>query len=63
MTKKQVIIKIKHLDLIYLQSMVLYEISPNALRSNIDLNKSKLGPHIDSVIGSMENSFSNQIEN
>ena len=40
----------QELDLIYAQSKLLYEIIPNAPRSNFD-PKVKLGPHADGIVG------------
>jgi hypothetical protein len=50
-SKEEVIFKSQQLDLIYAQSRMLYEILPNASRSNYD-PKQKLGPHVDGIIGS-----------
>ena len=40
------------MDLIYAQSVLLYEIIPNALRSSFD-PKVKPGPHADGIVGSI----------
>jgi hypothetical protein len=44
--------KSQQLDLIYAQSGMLYEIIPDAPRSNYDPRKN-LGPHVDGIIVSM----------
>ena len=49
--KEQAIFRAQELDLIYAQSRILYEIIPNAPRSNFD-PKVKPGPHVDGIIGS-----------
>ena len=46
----QVIFRAQELDLIYAQSGLLYEIIPNAPRSNFD-PKVKPGPHADGIVG------------
>ena len=48
--KEQAIFRAQELDLIYAQSILLYEIIPNAPRSNFD-PKVKLGPHADGIVG------------
>jgi len=53
--EEKVIMRAQHLDLIYSQSWVLYEIFPNEPRSNTDPTKLSPGPHADGVIGSVEN--------
>ena len=47
----QAIFRAQELDLIYAQSRHLYEIIPNAPRSNFD-PKIKPGPHADGIVGS-----------
>jgi hypothetical protein len=50
-SEEEAIFKAKKLDLIYAQSGMLYEILPNAPRSNYDPRKN-LEPHADGIIGS-----------
>jgi len=45
------IFKAQQLDLIYAQPRMLYEILPDASRSNYDPRKN-LGPHADGIMGS-----------
>ena len=49
--KEQAIFRSQELDLIYAQSKLLYEIIPNAPRSNFN-PKFKPGPHADGIVGS-----------
>jgi hypothetical protein len=50
-SEEEVIFKAQHLDLIYAQSGMLYEILPNMSRSNYDPRKNP-GPHANGIIGS-----------
>lgn len=52
-SKEEAILKAQHLDLIYSQSGLLYQIMPNVPRAKMDLTKVILGPPIDGVINSM----------
>lgn len=58
------IFKSQQLDLIYSQSSLIYEIIPDAPRSNTDPLKPKFGPHVDAIVGSLQNlgTLSNQME-
>ena len=49
--EEQAIFRAQELDLIYAQSILLYEIIPNAPRSNFD-PKIKPGPHANGIVGS-----------
>ena len=49
--EEQTIFRVQEMDLIYAQSGLLYEIIPNAPRSNFD-PKFKTGPHADGIVGS-----------
>ena len=49
--EEQAIFRARQLDFIYAQSGLLYEIIPNAPRSNFD-PKFKLGPHVNGIVGS-----------
>jgi hypothetical protein len=40
-----------HLELIYSQSGMLYEILPDVSRSTLDKAKKKSGPHADDIVG------------
>ena len=48
--EEQAIFRAQELDLIYAQSVLLYEIIPNALRSSFD-PKIKPGTHADGIVG------------
>ena len=48
--EEHAIFRAQELDLIYVQSRILYEIIPNAPRSNFD-PKIKPGPHADGIVG------------
>jgi hypothetical protein len=50
-SEEEAIFKAQQLDLIYAQSGMLYEILPDAPRSNYD-PRQNLGPHVDGIIGS-----------
>jgi hypothetical protein len=50
-SEEETIFKSQQLDLIYNHSRMLYEILPNASRSNCD-PRQNLGPHVDGIIGS-----------
>jgi hypothetical protein len=50
-SEEESIFKSQQLDLIYAQYGMLYEILPDALRSNYD-PRQNLGPHVDGIIGS-----------
>jgi hypothetical protein len=49
-SEEEFIFKAQQLDLIYAQSGMLYEILPDAPRSNYD-PRQNLGPHVDGIIG------------
>jgi hypothetical protein len=50
-SEEEAIFKAQQLDLIYAQSGMLYEILPDAPRSNYD-PRQNLGPHVDGIVGS-----------
>jgi hypothetical protein len=50
-SEEEEILKSQHLDLVYVQSGMLYEILPNASRSRYDPKKN-LEPHADGIVGS-----------
>ena len=56
----QDIFRAQELDLIYAQSGLLYEIIPNAPRSNFD-PKIKLGPHADGIVGSTSTKLADSV--
>lgn len=62
-TEEQVLLKAQQLDLVYFQSIMLYEILPNAPRFDTDPTKPASGPHVDRVIGSVGNAAVNQVAN
>jgi len=49
------------LDLIYSQVGTLYEITPMFSRSSNDVLKTKLGSHVDGVVGSISSRNINQL--
>ena len=51
--EEEAILRAQQLDLIYSQSGILYEIIPEALKPMHNIEKPKLGPHADGVVGSM----------
>jgi hypothetical protein len=61
-SEEEVIFKSQQLDLTYSQSGMLYEILPNAPRSNYD-PRQKLGPHADGIIGSANTKSTNLVMN
>jgi len=52
-TKEQVMMHAHQLDLICSQVGTLYEITPIVSRSSNDVLKTKLGSHVDGVVGSI----------
>ena len=52
--------------MVYSHSEILYENIPDAVRSSLDLSKPKSGPHVDGIVGSIQNlvveQFSNQMK-
>jgi hypothetical protein len=56
------IFKSKQLDLIYAQSRMLYQIFPDASRSNYD-PRQKPWPHVDGIIGSANVKYTNLVMN
>ena len=48
--EEQTIFRVQEIDLIYVQSDLLYEIIPNALHSSFD-PKVKPGPHASGIVG------------
>ena len=59
-TEEYVIFRAQQLDLIYAQSGILYDIIPDAQRSNHD-PKFKPSPHADGIIGSTSTKFVDQV--
>jgi hypothetical protein len=62
MTEEEAIFKSQQLDLIYAQSGILYEIIPDAPRSNNDPRQNP-GPHADGIIGSTNAKSADQVTN
>ena len=54
-SKEQAIHVAQQLDLIYLQSRLLYSILPNAPRRGADMRKPPPSAHVDGMIGSALN--------
>jgi len=59
-TEEEAIIRAQQLDLVYSQSRVLYDILPNAPRTETDPTKFVPGPHADGVVGSAQNTAAQQ---
>ena len=53
MSEEEYILRAQQLHLIYSQSRILYEIIPEAPRPIHDVEKPKLGPHANGVVGSV----------
>ena len=53
MSEEESILRAQHLDLIYSQSGILYEIVPEEPRPSHEAEKPKPGPHTDGVVGSV----------
>jgi hypothetical protein len=56
----------QQLELIYSQSVLLYEVLPDAPRSILDKTRQRSGPHADGIVGSMKmkpvDHLSNQLQ-
>ena len=52
--EEETILRDQHLDMIYDQSGILYEIIPSASRSNIAFGKPKPWPHADGIFVSVD---------
>lgn len=64
-SEEQAIFRAQKLELIYSQSGVLNKNLPDAPHSKLDLSKTKLGPHGDGIIGSIDSgaaSLLNQLQ-
>jgi hypothetical protein len=53
----------QHLELIYSQSGMLYEIFPDAPRSTLDKAKKKSRPHGDDIVGSTQSNSTDLLSN
>ena len=62
-TKEWEVFRAQHLDLIYSQLGILYEIIPNTPRSNFDLSKLKLEPHFYGIVSSSQSKATYMISN
>jgi hypothetical protein len=51
-SEEEAIMRAQHLELIYSQSGLLYEILPDAPRLTFDKTKQNYGPHVDGIVGS-----------
>ena len=60
--EEEAILRAQHLDLIYSQSGILYEIIPDALRPTHSVKKPKPGPHADGVVGSVKSPIVESLE-
>ena len=59
--EEQVLLRAQHLDLVYSQSGILYDIFPNAPQSWQELPRPSPGPHAEGIVGSVVNSFVGQV--
>jgi hypothetical protein len=62
-SEEEAIMRAQQLELIYSQSGMLYEILPDAPRSNFDKTKQKFGPHADGIVGSTQSNPTDQLTN
>jgi hypothetical protein len=62
-SEEEAIMRAQQLELIYSQSGMLYEILPDAPRSNFDKTKQKFGPHVDGIVGSTQSNPTDQLTN
>jgi hypothetical protein len=53
-SKEDAIMRAQQLELIYSQSVLLYEIFPDAPRSILDKTRQSIGPHADDIVGSSQ---------
>jgi hypothetical protein len=53
----------QQLELIYSQSILLYDIFPDTPRSILDKAKQKSGPHADGIVGSTQENSTDQLSN
>jgi hypothetical protein len=53
----------RHLELIYFQSSMLYEILPDAPRSTLDKAKQNSGPNADNIVGSTQSKSTDLLSN
>jgi hypothetical protein len=64
--EEEAIMGSQHLELIYSQCSMLYEILPDVPRSILNKAKQKFGPHVDGILGSSQgssiDSLSNQLQ-
>jgi hypothetical protein len=61
--EEEVIKRGKHLELIYSQFGLLYEIFLDATWSILDKAKQKSGPHVDGIVGSTQANSIDQLSN
>jgi hypothetical protein len=64
-SEEEAIMRAQELELIYMQSDMIYKILLDTQRSTFDLTKPKSGPHADGIVVSTQNEptdkFSNQM--
>jgi hypothetical protein len=62
-SEEEAIMRAQQLELIYSQSSMLYEIFPDAPRSNFDKTKKKFGLHPNVIVGSSQSKPTYQLTN
>lgn len=60
-TKEQAIRCAQHLDLIYSQSITLYDLIPNYPQPYTNVSHTNIGPHADGVVGSTSSTTVGQL--
>jgi hypothetical protein len=61
--EEEAIMRDQHMEFIYSQSGMLYEILPNAPLSKFDLTKPNSRPHVNGVVGLAQNNPIHQLSN
>jgi hypothetical protein len=62
-SEEEVIMRVEQLELIYSQSGLLYDILPYVLRSILDKDKQKYGPHYDGIMGLAQRNSTDPLSN
>jgi hypothetical protein len=60
-SEEDAIMRAQHLELIYSQSGLLYEVFPNAPRSILDKTRQRDGPHANGIVGSTQTKPTEQL--
>jgi hypothetical protein len=59
--EEDAIMRAQHLEIIYSQSGLLYEILTNVPRSILDKTRQRVGPHVDSIVGFVQTNPTEQL--